>query len=75
MNQEQTVERGERQKLLHTVTLESLTELRIMTASLCGDSLISQNTKTHKRATMGLMNIMVHTLCKHTDAELSTMVL
>lgn len=62
----------ERQKLLHTVTEQSLSELRIMSASSRADSLISLNTQTHKRTTMLLMNIIVQALRKHTSADLST---
>lgn len=62
----------ERQKLLHTVTQQSLSELRIMSASSRADSLISPNTQTHKRTTMRLMNIIVHALREHSSADLST---
>lgn len=62
----------ERQKLLHTVTQQSLSKLRIMSASSRVDSLISPNTQTYKRATMRLMNIIVHALLKHTSVDLST---
>lgn len=63
---------GERKKLLHTVTQQSLSELRIMSASSRADSLMSENTQTHKRTTMGLMNITIHMLRKHKRVDLST---